>query len=308
MNLKLRTALAVGLMSLAGVAAAVPLVGVTSDNRLVYTDSLNPAISPLVVNITGLQAGETILGIDTRPANGQLFALGSTGRLYRIGNGFDGGVLGGAAQIGNGPAFTPAAGVNYGVDFNPTVDRVRVVGSDSSNFRLNPTVDAATSPLAATDTALNPATEAVGAAYDRNAAGLGLTTLFLVAGSTPSDALVRQGGVDGTPSPNAGAVTTIGALGVDLPATVGFDIASPAQGAVAAIAGGGNLYSVNLTSGAATLVGPIANGALITDITFVPAIPNQNANQVIPTLSPATLAGLLGALGVLGLVALRRKA
>jgi hypothetical protein len=313
MNQTLRSALALGLISLAGAASALPMVGVTSDNRLIYTDSNNPSIVATTVSITGLQAGETILGIDTRPANGQLFALGSTGRLYRIGNGFDGGTLGGASQIGNGPAFTPyGAGVTYGFDFNPTVDRIRVVGSDSSNFRLNPTVDAATSPFVGVppgDTALNPATAAIGAAYDQNNSGTTTTTLFLIATSTPADALVMQGSVNGTPnSPNGGVVTNIGSLGVDLPANVGFDISvgTPAT-ATAAVFGGGSLYTVNLATGAATLRGPFANGALVTDITFVPAIPSQTAGQVIPTLSPLTLAALLGALGLLGLVALRRK-
>lgn len=307
MNLKLRAALTLGLMSLAGAAAALPIVGVTGDNRLIYTDTVSPQLAPLVVNITGLQPGETILGIDTRPANGELFALGSTGRLYRIGNGFTGGSIGGAVQIGNGPGFTPAAGVTYGFDFNPSVDRIRIVGSDSSNLRYNPTVADTVTPLAATDTTLAPATNAVGAAYDRSVATTGgLTTLFLVDAS--ADALVRQGGVDGTPSPNGGAVTSIGPLGVDIGAAAGFDISAGATGFVAGLVANGSLYTVNLATGAASLSGAIAGGTTITDFTFVPAIPNQQStSQVIPTLSPVTLAALLGALGLLGLVALRRK-
>jgi hypothetical protein len=34
--------------------------------------------------ITGLQGGDTLLGIDIRPADGLIYGVGSTGRLYTI--------------------------------------------------------------------------------------------------------------------------------------------------------------------------------------------------------------------------------
>jgi hypothetical protein len=39
---------------------------------------------PNLVPITGLQPSESIVGIDFRPATGQLFGVGSTSRLYVI--------------------------------------------------------------------------------------------------------------------------------------------------------------------------------------------------------------------------------
>jgi hypothetical protein len=56
--------------------------------------------SPMPVSkaITGLQSGESILGIDFRPLNGQLYALGSSSRLYTINLG-----TGAATAVGTSP-------------------------------------------------------------------------------------------------------------------------------------------------------------------------------------------------------------
>ena len=72
------------------------------------------------------------------------------------------------------------------------------------------------------------------------------------------------GGINGTPSPNAGALTTVGALGI-VPdaADIGFDI-TPAGLAYALvqIAGVPRLYTINLSTGAATLVGTLGPGTV----------------------------------------------
>src|SRR6186713_1397243 len=49
---------------------------------LLTWDSASPNNIQSGVFVTGLQANETVLGIDFRPATGQLYALGSTSRLY----------------------------------------------------------------------------------------------------------------------------------------------------------------------------------------------------------------------------------
>ena len=85
------------------------------------------------VQISGLQSDEKILSIDFRPATGQLYGLGSSSRIYVINQ--DSGT---ARAIGLAP-FSPALeGSIAGFDFNPTVDRIRVVTSSGQNFRLNP--------------------------------------------------------------------------------------------------------------------------------------------------------------------------
>lgn len=109
--------------------------------------------------ITGLQTGEAMLGIDIRPATGQLYGLGSTSRLYMIDKSTA------VATVVGTTAFTPALnGATFGFDFSPTVDRIRVVSNTRQNIRLNPETGA----VVGTDTDLNPGTPAVSAAAYTN--------------------------------------------------------------------------------------------------------------------------------------------
>src|SRR3712207_4408284 len=81
------------------------LVALTTANSLVRFDSAAPGTllgSATPLPITGLQAGETLQGIDFRPASGQLYALGSTSRLYVVNP-----TTGAATALGTAP-FTPA--------------------------------------------------------------------------------------------------------------------------------------------------------------------------------------------------------
>jgi hypothetical protein len=112
---------------------------------------------------------EVIVGMDLRPATRSLFVVTSQSRVLEL-----------DTNTGNlglrGSFATPIAGV-YGVDFNPTVDRIRVVNDGEQNYRLVPDTGA----LAATDTALAPAGSAVAAAYTNNVVGGGVTTLYVAA-------------------------------------------------------------------------------------------------------------------------------
>ena len=65
-------------------AKAVPIYITTSTNQLLSFDSSTPGTIATNVALTGLQAGETAVGIDFRPANGVLYAVGSGSRLYVI--------------------------------------------------------------------------------------------------------------------------------------------------------------------------------------------------------------------------------
>lgn len=188
--------------------------------------------------ITGLQSGETILGVDMRPANGQLYALGSSSRLYTINT------SNGAATAVGTAAFTPAlSGTSFGFDFNPTVDRIRVVSNTGQNLRLHPTLGTAV----ATDGSLNPGTPTVDAsAYTNNFAGATTTTLYNIDYGTNS--LYIQA------PPNDGKLTLVGGLGVNIEAGNGFDIGGTTGKAYAILKTGtiASLYSINLTTGQAT--------------------------------------------------------
>jgi hypothetical protein len=114
-------------------AATIQTVfGLTNNGRLVSFDQGSPFKLLSKVRVTGLAAGEQLLGIDFRPANGKLYGLSNRGQLYVIDH-----VTGAASKVGNPiqPALDPGP---IGFDFNPVVDRIRVVGAQGQNLRLNP--------------------------------------------------------------------------------------------------------------------------------------------------------------------------
>jgi hypothetical protein len=164
-----------------------------------------------------------------------------------------------------GTPFTMNLASAFGFDFNPVADRIRVISDSGQNLRLNPDAAADASPVVATDTAI-PAGFA-GAAYTNNVKGAATTTLYDI--NYGNDSLFMQGGPDGTPSPNSGAVTAVGALGVDLGPLFGFDISpSPAGVTGTALVAGqvtgstnSVLLAVNLATGKATHLGRIDTDA-----------------------------------------------
>ncbi|CAN5249009.1 hypothetical protein BH10ACI1_BH10ACI1_03970 [soil metagenome] len=240
-----------GSASLRGLAAEIGtsasnlnVYGVTTANQLVRFNSARPGTILSTVAITGLTGGENVLGIDFRPATGQLFALGSTSRLYVINLS-----TGAATAIGSAGAFT-LSGTDFGFDFNPTVDRIRVVSNTGQNLRLNPN----DGTLAATDGPLNPGTPQItAAAYTNSFAGATTTTLYDI--DSGNDTLYTQN------PPNAGTLVPVGALGIDITGLNGFDIAAGSGTALAGVQLTGDttskLYAINLTTGAASFVGPI---------------------------------------------------
>lgn len=223
--------------------------GITDTNHLVKFELNSPNSIDLDVAITGLQGGESILGIDFRDATGQLYGIGSTSRLYIINT-----VTGAATQVGTGTFSTPLSGNFFGMDFNDGVDRIRIVSDTEQNYRLNPN-DAS---VAGVDTAINPAGNLVAAAYFPPVGTV--TTLFAI--DSASDTLVRIGSIGGTPiSPNSGQVTSVGALGVAVSNATGFDIDDDNEAIMSTniAAGTTNVYSVDLATGSATFIGLVGN-------------------------------------------------
>lgn len=222
--------------------------------------------------ITGIGAGETIVGGDTRPANGQFYLLtqnGSTGKLYSLAS------SGAATEVATltadagdtTAAYAGLDGSNFGVDFNPLPDRLRVVSDSGQNLRINVDTGATT-----TDTGLTTAggvdarTGISAAAYTNSLAGgnaASLTTALYALDSS-SDALVRIGndpanGLAGDPgNPNSGVVAPVAALtsggtAFDLAASNAFEIIGSTGGAL--VTSGNTLYSLSLTDGVLTAAG-----------------------------------------------------
>ncbi|NID10567.1 DUF4394 domain-containing protein [Fibrivirga algicola] len=220
-----------------------------TNNLLIFNP--NSPSSVVTKTITGLQSGETILGIDSRPVNGQLFMLGSSSRLYVVG--VNATTAWTATQVGTAGAFT-LSGTEFGFDFNPTVDRIRVISNTGQNLRLNPNDGTLTLADGSLTFAPMTGTPNVSAgAYTNNFAGATTTVLY--------DIDVRAGGamLFKQDPPNNGVLVSVGSLGVDVESANGFDIGGTSGMAYALLRTTGvtRVYTINLTTGAATAMMPI---------------------------------------------------
>lgn len=219
-------------------------------------DSSAPALTT-VVGISGLPSNQSLIGIDFRPLTGQLYGLASDSAIYTVDP-----VSGLATQVGSG--FTDQLnGGSFGFDFNPQIDRIRIVSDANQNFVANPdTGDANVAGTTDVAFAVGDPNEGnqpnvVHHAYDNNILGMQTPNppgTQLRAIDTQLDILVTQAN-------NAGTLVTIGSLGVDANDVGGFDVATSGN-AFAAFSNGvgavdSTLYAIDLNTGAANALGVI---------------------------------------------------
>ncbi|MDB9374191.1 DUF4394 domain-containing protein [Nodularia sphaerocarpa] len=268
-------------VSVAKQAAAVSLVGLTEDNNLVLFDSNNPSITS-TVSVTGVDG--SLLGIDRRPANNLIYGLTTTNNLYTI-NPFTGN-----ASFVSTLSLPFNGGTISGVDFNPVPDRLRVVGGNDQNYRINVETGAVI-----VDGTLNPGDPNITAAAYTNADNNPATGTTLYTVDDITDALFIQN------PPNDGTQVLIGSLGLDISSAAGFDIFTDNGvntaflAATPTSASGSNLYTINLDTGAATLVDSITSNQRLIGLTSV----------VVP--EPSVGLGTLLGVGVFALLGRRRK-
>jgi hypothetical protein len=252
------------------------VIGLQDGNTLIGVDSADPRTILATVKVKkGLQKGETLRGIDFRPADNKLYAVGSSDRLYTIDV-----TTGVATAVGASTFAPPLNGGELGIDFNPVADVLRSEAQTGQNVRISPAngivfdsdpeaagmqIDGVPTYDAA-DPNVGKTPAVVDIAYtNSDTNGATATTLFAI--DATQDLLVRQGSPDGLPvSPNTGTLFTVGSLGIDADAAGGFDIFTDSSGANSAFAAlspvakkqqPSQLYSVNLDTGAATSLGQI---------------------------------------------------
>lgn len=275
-------ALALAAAGLAAPAHAQLVYGLTDTQSLVTFDAATPGTIQSGAFLSGLAGGERAIGIDFRPATGELFALGSQNNLYTVDV-----ATGRATRVGSGFGDR-LNGSSFGFDFNPTIDRIRVVSDADQNLVLNPITGASTMVTdlfyRAGDANEGADPNVVGSAYTNSLPGATTSQLYGI--DTGLDILVRQDN-------SAGTLDTVGSLGVDLTDVVGFDIDGSTNSAYAAVQdialGRSTFWSINLDTGQATRIGEVGGGALVGSIAIVPA--------------PGTLAML----GLAGAFAARRR-
>jgi hypothetical protein len=238
----------------------------TQNMELLTINAGQPGKVQRRIAVTGLAAGDRLVGMDYRVAKGVLFALSRNGYLFTLDTGT--GLL---KPVSAKPIGTPLDGTAFGVDFNPVADRIRVVSNTGQNLRLHPETGA----VAAVDPALSyapgdrqggMAPELVAAAYTYNKQDEKLTTNYAI--DRRAGMLVTQGTVEGVVpavSPNTGQLRTVGPLGLGSIQDASFDIADISGAAFAAIRVNSQaptrLYLVNLTHGGAVALGIVGDGA-----------------------------------------------
>ena len=235
-------------------AATVTVFGVRGDAELIRFSPTAPGTVTSIAAISGLGAGERVVGLDFRPASGELFATTSLGNLLIVDP-----TTAIATPIqsvtGTGTEFTAA---RYGVDFNPAANALRIIGDDGLNLRVPTTALVSPPPSPAVNTLVDGRMGylqgVTAAAYTNPNPGSTGTELFVV--DADNDVLLLQ-------DANVGRLTEVGALGVDVSAVSGYDIFQTPLGnehyAIFTVGGASALYSLNPTTGAATSIAPLAS-------------------------------------------------
>lgn len=247
------------------------IVALTDTGQLACIEGADTAKTKVIGTLTGLEANETLVGIDYRspfkdtagvsnnvPVEGTLYGLGNLGGLYSIDPST-------AVASKKSQLSVALSGSAFGIDFNPTVDRLRVVSNTGQNLRVNVDTGAAlvdgglasggasatgVAAIAYTNVDSDPATA---------------TTLFDI--DTNADQLLVQN------PPNDGTLVAIGApLGLDATGPVGFDLYTSVKDigsgvltttdlagyATVATAAGRSLYSVTPFSGRLVSLGTLS--------------------------------------------------
>ena len=286
-------------------------VGATG-NSYQIVDTSNPSVVTQSGSISGIGAGESILGLDYRANGGNIWAITDANLIYNIDT-----VNFAATSVG--PTLNPtltSAGNSFGFDFNPNAAGgvlFRTIAGDTQNNRVGDTrtsdylfVDAATNDAdrvpvfyAAGDANEGATPNIQGIAYNNNIEGATTTQQFGIDASNGAVVTVAN---------NAGTLETVGDLALNglISNELAFDISGDTGIGFASIAldgGPSQLYTIDLVDGSATfgnatlVPGGIGDGTSIRDFTVISA----NANAIPEPSSAAVL--LLG----LGALCVRRK-
>ncbi len=260
MTMKSILAASAALFITASAAQAAEVAALWGDNTISIVDTSQKKVVK-TWNITGV-AGK-VLGIDVRPADGMLYAVGADGGIYTVDT------KTGKATVKSKLESMLPANVVATVDFNPAADRLRLMGSDGTSLRVNVDDGKVTKDgshkFADADMHKGEKPNVVAGAYTNSVKGTKETALYNIDGTI--GALVKQA------PPNDGILNAVGKLGIKAD-NVAFDIWSDGNGKNDAwLMVGDTLYSVDLATGKATAAAKISGAkGPVRDIAILPAM------------------------------------
>jgi len=248
-----------GAVTASGAASAQSaIIALVGDNTIAL---INPS-SLKVTSSMPAKGVKKLFGIDVRPADGMLYGLTDTGWIVTIDP--KTGAVTQKAEL----STKPEAGSTVSVDFNPVVDKMRVLTSAGQNLRVNVddgkvTVDGELK-FADTDMHKGEKPNIVAGAYTNSVKGAKETALYTI------DATI--GGLIKQAPPNDGTLNAVGKLGIKVD-VVAFDIWSDGNGKNEAwLMAGDWLHSVDLATGKATPAVQIKGVSGVRDIAILPAM------------------------------------
>jgi hypothetical protein len=230
-------------------ASALDLAGLSNRNEIVLFSDMGPGKARALA-ITGVTG--KIIGIDVRPADGLLYALGTDSTLYTINT-----QTGAATQ--KAKLSVPIDSVDHIiVDFNPQADRMRIVGSTGQSLRVNvdtgQTIVDGKLAYRAGDRNAGKAFGIYAGAYINSFKGATQTQLFEI--DSKNGTYVVQD------PPNDGVLRTVGMTGLPANTIVeGMDIYTDAKDNYIGFAvAGAALHSLDVGTGKLRKIGAIGNG------------------------------------------------
>ncbi len=270
----------------------------TQDMVLIRINASQPSRELSRQPLSGLPAGDTLVGIDYRVARGILYGLSRAGRIFTIAP--ESGQL---SQVGAPPVLPQLAGQRFGFNFNPAVDRMRIVSDQGANLRMHPDTGAQIDGNAAQDgvqpdknlhyadgdSQAGQQPVILAAAYTYNARNDKITTLYTI--DALRGTLAMQGSKEGEQpfvSPDGGQLRTVGSLGLPALDVLGMQPGGVGYGALQAASldisdvkntaflaarqklGASQLYEVNLQTGKASRLGRIAQGQPLVGLAIIP--------------------------------------
>ncbi|GGU27406.1 DUF4394 domain-containing protein [Lentzea flava] len=255
-----------------GTSAAAPsglrAFGISADGTLMATFTTDrPQVLDWVRTIQGFSGDTAAIGLDFRVQDGLMYLVGNKGGIYTVSlpypPQYPEPVIKKVSQLTVG-----LQGTNFGVDFNPAADRLRVISDTGQNLRHDLNAHSTIADTMLTTPPTTGATKGVSAAaYTNNDLNPDTATTLFDIGTLTDQVLIQSPANNGTLAPT-------GSLTVNAGPNAGFDIYSTLSNGKAVSAAGfatlvgpdgtATLYSINLLTGEATAIGkfPLA----ITDL------------------------------------------